>query len=76
MAEQKKGDKKEEVKHWPPEETRQHLKAAQSEIRDSFKSLFPPEFIEHRCAARREMLLAARSLIDHTLERMKAKESA
>ena len=39
------------------------------------KSLFPPEFIEHRRAARREMLLAVRSLIDHTLERMEAKES-
>ena len=75
MAEQKKGDKKEEVKHWPPAETRQHLKAARSEMRESFKSLFPPEFIEHRRAARREMLLAVRSLIDHTLERMEAKES-
>jgi len=76
MTEQKKGDRKEEIKHWPPEGTRQHLKAARSEIRESFKSLFPPEFVEHRRAARREMLLAARSLIDHTLERMEAKENA
>jgi len=75
MAEQKKGDKKEDIKYWPPEETRQHLKAARSEIRDSFKSLFPPEFVEHRRAAHREMLLAVRSLIDHTLERIEAKES-
>jgi len=75
MAEQKKGDKK-EVQRWPPKETRQHLKAARSEMRESFKSLFPPEFIEHRRTARREMLLAVRSLIDHTLERMQAKESA
>jgi len=75
MAEQKKSDKK-EVQRWPPEETRQHLKAARSEMRESFKSLFPPEFIEHRHTARREMLLAVRSLIDHTLERMQAKESA
>jgi len=75
MAEQKKGDKK-EVQRWPPEETCQHLKAARSEMRESFKSLFPPEFIEHRHTARREMLLAVRSLIDHTLERMQAKESA
>ncbi len=75
MPEQKKGDKK-EVQRWPPKETRQHLKAARSEMRESFKSLFPPEFIEHRRTARREMLLAVRSLIDHTLERMEAKESA
>lgn len=71
MPEQKKGDKK-EVQRWPPKETRQHLKAARSEMRESFKSLFPPEFIEHRRTARREMLLAVRSLIDHTLERMEA----
>ena len=76
MAEQKKGDKKEEVKHWPPKETRQHLKAARSEMRESFKSLFPPKFVEHRRAARREMLLAVRSLIDHTLARIEAKENA
>ena len=76
MAEQKKGDKKEEVKQWPLKETRQHLRAAHTEMRESFKSLFPPEFIEHRRAARREMLLAVRSLIDHTLEHMEAKESA
>jgi hypothetical protein len=73
MAEEKKG-KKEEIKRWPPEETRQHMRAARSEIRESYKSLFPPDFVEHRRAARREMLLALRGMIDHALERMEAKE--
>jgi hypothetical protein len=73
MAEEKKG-KKEEIKRWPPEETRQHMRTARSEMRESYRSLFPPEFVEHRRAARREMLLALRSLIDHTLERMEVKE--
>jgi hypothetical protein len=73
MAEGKKG-KTEKTKRWPPEDTRQHMKAARSEIRDSYKSLFPPKFVEHRRAARREMLLALRSLVDHALERIEAKE--
>jgi len=32
--------------------------------------MLPPGFLEHRRAARKEMLLAARSLIDHALKRM------
>ena len=73
MAEEKKG-KTEKAKRWPPEDTRQHMRAARSEMRDSYKSLVPPKFVEHRRAARREMLLALRSLIDHALERIEAKE--
>lgn len=64
------------IPRWPPEETREHLKAARAEMREGYKALFPKEFIEHRRAARQAMLLAARSLIDHALERIEAKESA
>ena len=53
-----------------PGEAREHMKAAREAMRESVRALFPPEFIEQRRAARREMLLAARSLIDHALERM------
>jgi hypothetical protein len=56
-------------KGWLPEETRQHLRSARIEMRESVRALFPPEFIEHRRAVRREMLLAARTWIDHRLER-------
>ncbi len=56
-----------------PEETREHIHAAREEMRESIKGLFPPEFIEHRRNARKEMLLAWRSMIDHALERMEEK---
>ena len=53
-----------------PEEAREHLKSARDEFRKSIEGMLPPEFLEHRRAARKEMLLAARSLIDHALKRM------
>jgi hypothetical protein len=57
-----------------PEEVRQHARAAREEMRESIKAFLPPGFIEHRRKARKEMLLAWRSLIDATLERMEEKE--
>ena len=57
-----------------PEEVRQHVHTAREEMRESIKAFLPPEFIEHRKKARKEMLLAWRSLIDATLERMEEKE--
>lgn len=53
-----------------PEDAREHLKTARDEFRKSVEGLLPPEFLEHRRRARKEMLLAARSLIDHALHRM------
>ncbi len=38
------------------------------------KEFLPPGFIEHRKKARKEMLLAWRSLIDAALERMDEKK--
>lgn len=52
-----------------PEETRQHLRAAGDEFRQGLEGLFPPKFVDHKRRARKEFLLAARSLIDHALER-------
>jgi hypothetical protein len=57
-------------KRWIPEDARQHLHAAHQAMREGMETFLPPEFIDHRRAARREMLLAARSLIDHALKRM------
>ncbi len=57
-----------------PEDVREHFKAARQEIRESVKGLLPPEFVEHRRKARKEMLLAFRSLIDSALKRMDEKE--
>ena len=57
-----------------PEEVRQHARAARAELRESIKAFLPPEFMEHRRNARKEMLLAWRSMIDAALERMDKKE--
>lgn len=56
-----------------PEEVRQHVRAAGEELRESIKTFLPPEFIEHRKKARKEMLLAFRSVIDAALENMEEK---
>jgi len=53
-----------------PEDVREHLKAARSEMHKSVEGILPPAFVEHRRAARKEMLLAFRGLLDHALERM------
>jgi hypothetical protein len=52
------------------EETRQHLQAAREEFHKSMDGILPPGFLEHRRKARKEMLLAWRSMIDASLERM------
>ena len=57
-----------------PEEVRQHARAAREELRESVKAFLPPEFFEHRKKARKEMLLAWRTMIDAALERMDEKE--
>ena len=59
-----------------PEDVRQHMRAAREELRESVKAFLPPEFVEHRRKARREMLLAWRSFIDRALERMDEKDTA
>ena len=53
-----------------PEETRQHFRAAREEFRKSMEGMLPPGFVEHRQNARKEMLLAWRSMIDASLERI------
>ena len=70
-----------EHKHFPfegvvSEEARAHARAAHDELRKTFEAMFPPEFAEHRRRARREMLLAFRSLIDESLKRMDEKKKA
>ena len=57
-----------------PEEVRQHVRSAREEMRESMKAFLPPEFWEHGKKARKEMLLAWRSMIDAALERMERKE--
>lgn len=75
MTERAKRTTHEKARSWLPEETRQHLKAVGAEMRASIEALFPPEFIAHGRRARREALLAARSLIDQALARIEERES-
>lgn len=56
-----------------PEETREHYKKAREEFKESIKGLLPEGFIEHRRNARREMLLAWRSMLDHAIQKMDEK---
>jgi len=57
-----------------PEDVRQHVRAAREEMRESIKAFLPPEFFEHRKKARKEMLLAWRSMIDAALNRIDEKD--
>jgi len=57
-----------------PEEVREHLHAAREELREGIRAFLPPEFIEHRRKARKEMLLAWRSVIDSAIKRIEEKE--
>ena len=61
-------------KDFIPEEAREHLKAAHDEMRKSMELLLPPGLLEHRRAARREALKAARIMIDKALEKMEERD--
>jgi hypothetical protein len=52
------------------EEARQHMKAARAAMRKSYESLLPPGFLESRRKARKEFLLAMRSIMDAAIERV------
>jgi len=56
------------------EETRAHLRAARDEFHKSMEGILPPGLMEHRQKARKEMLLALRSILDASLERMDEKK--
>ena len=63
------------LEDYVPAETVRHLQAARAELRKSLETLLPPGFAEHRRAARREMLLAARSVLDAALRRTEPPQS-
>ena len=61
-----------EERDWDPNlaEARRHARAARREWGRSWEGLLPAGFVEHRRAARREMLLALRSLVNAAIDRM------
>jgi hypothetical protein len=58
------------------DEAREHFKAAHQAMRDSMKSLIPPGYLENRRAARREVLLGLRKLLDVAIDHMDKKHPA
>ena len=56
------------------DEAIEHMRTARAEMRKSIEALFPPGFIARRRAARKEMLLAFRSIVDAALERIEKHE--
>lgn len=70
-----KADRYEKMRDRIPEDARQHARQAREEMRASIHALFPPEFVERRRAARREMLLAAKAMLDHAIERLEKREA-
>jgi hypothetical protein len=73
MAEKTEREKR--FKEHSPEEAREHFRAAREEMRKSIETLFPAGFLEHRKSARKEMLLAWRSMIDAAIERTDEKKA-
>jgi hypothetical protein len=51
------------------QEAREHMKAARTSVRTTFEGLLPKDFVEHQRAARKEILLALRSLLDAAIEK-------
>ena len=45
-------------------EAREHMKAARQAMHQSFEALMPVGYLEKRRAARKEILLAMRSMVD------------
>jgi len=70
MTTNERGPQHRPFEEFVSDETVEHLKAARQQFRQGFEAMFPPGFVEHRRAARKEMLLAVRSLIDSAIERM------
>ena len=58
------------------EEARQHMKAARTALHKTFEAWLPASYVENRRAARKEMLLAMRSLLDAAVDHMEKKDKA
>jgi len=69
----KKTESEKKFKREIPEEAREHYRNARQEMREAAKLLFPEGFLERRRAARKEMMLAVRSMLDAAIQKMEEK---
>ncbi len=51
-------------------EARQHIHAAREEMRRTVEAMLPPGVVAHKRAARREWLLAMRSMVNAAIDHM------
>jgi hypothetical protein len=72
MAEEKK-ERKRPLATLMGDEAAEHFRTARQEMRQSWQALLPPGFVEHRRAARKEFLLAVRSVLDTAVKRLDEK---
>lgn len=73
MAEEKKKQNR-PLEELMGDEAAEHLRAARNEMRQSWEAFLPPGFVEHRRAARKEFLLALRSVLDKAVKRLDEEE--
>jgi hypothetical protein len=52
------------------------MRQARREARAGWQAMVPPDVLQHHRAARREALLAARSMLDHVLKHLDEAEKA
>lgn len=69
MAEEKK-NRKRPLEELMGDEAAEHLRAAHKEMHHAWEAFLPPGFVEHRRAARKEFLLAVRSVLDKAVKRL------
>jgi hypothetical protein len=55
-------------------EAREHLREAHKSLHHSYEKLLPEGFLEHRRAARKEFLLAMRSMLDSAIDHVDKKD--
>lgn len=63
-------DKKTHEENPHVKEAREHMKTAREQMFKGYEKMLPEGFLEHRRAARREWLLAMRSMLDAAIERI------
>jgi hypothetical protein len=63
---EKENTEKEHNPHF--DEVREHMRAARSAMRKSYEEFLPKGYVENRRKARKEFLLAIRSMLDAAIE--------
>ncbi len=56
-------------------EAREHARAASREMRKTLEAWMPPGVVTHQRAARREFLLAVRSMINAAIDKLEREEA-